>query len=158
MKYRKFFLELATMAIVTIALIAAAGGLFLLGSWLLNWLLPQVAHLVGSILINVLRVFAGGLLLLGLLVWSISNMRVKRLDRRRLKLLRKNVPTSRERIAEEFKFFQKTEFRLEFVKLLGSHGIKPTGSWPNGEMPNYRNDEASTLLAQLEEKWLGLNR
>ncbi len=47
--------------------------------------------------------------------------------------------------------------RMEYVKFLQNQNIKPTGSWINGNLPNYK-DEASSLLARLEEKWLGLDR
>jgi hypothetical protein len=158
MKYRKFFIELAKLTLGTIVVIGTACGVFLLGRWLLYWFLPQVAPVVGSVLTTVMKTVTGLLVLSVILMWFISNGRIKRLDRRRLKLIRTNVPTSRDGIAEEFDRFHKAEFRLEFVKFIAERGIKPTGSWPDGTMPNYFNDEASTLLAQLEEKWLGLNR
>ena len=48
--------------------------------------------------------------------------------------------------------------RLKFVRAIQTQGIIATGSWTDGTIPNVDNDEASTLLAQLEEKWLGLDR
>ena len=57
------------------------------------------------------------------------------------------------------KYFHKRKFsqtRLKFVKAIQTQGIIATGSWPDNLLPNVDDDEASTLLAQLEEKWLGL--
>jgi hypothetical protein len=49
--------------------------------------------------------------------------------------------------------------RYSFIQYIQNAGIKPLGLWPKDKIP-YRNvdDEASTLLAQLEEKWLGLDK
>jgi hypothetical protein len=34
----------------------------------------------------------------------------------------------------------------------------PKNCWPEGRRPNVNNDAASILLAQLDERWLGLDR
>jgi hypothetical protein len=47
--------------------------------------------------------------------------------------------------------------RLQYVQYLQNRNFNTTGKWPDGVLPNYK-DEASILLARLEEKWLGLDR
>ena len=65
---------------------------------------------------------------------------------------------AREEIADNFYSYETEGGRLKFVQLLRDQKIKPEGEWPHGRLPNIKNDEASTLLAKLEEKWLGLDR
>jgi len=69
-----------------------------------------------------------------------------------------NAYLDRGQIAEQFVKLKTRRGRLKFVSFLRQSGVKPGGSWPMGHIPNVENDDASTLLAQLEEKWLGLDR
>ncbi len=50
------------------------------------------------------------------------------------------------------------DFRFKYVRELEKRHVKAVGEWPDGVLPNSNNDAASTLLAQLEERWLGLDR
>jgi len=65
---------------------------------------------------------------------------------------------NRATIAEYFNKFESSRTRLKIVHAIQTQGIIATGSWPDNTIPNVENDRASTLLAQLEEKWLGLDR
>jgi hypothetical protein len=65
---------------------------------------------------------------------------------------------SREDITQQWKQYKTSWGRLNYVELLQNANIKPVGVWPDGQLPNINNDTASTLLAKLEEKWLGLDR
>jgi len=65
---------------------------------------------------------------------------------------------SREDITQQWKQYKTSWGRLYYVELLQNANIKPVGVWPDGQLPNINNDPASTLLAKLEEKWLGLDR
>jgi hypothetical protein len=65
---------------------------------------------------------------------------------------------SRQAIARYFHSLDTNWGRLEYLEFLQNQKIKPQGEWLDGKLPNINNDEASTLLAQLEEKWLGLDR
>jgi hypothetical protein len=47
---------------------------------------------------------------------------------------------------------------MTIARVLDLSVQQPTGVWPDGTLPNFDDDRASTLLAQLEEKWLGLDR
>ncbi len=48
--------------------------------------------------------------------------------------------------------------KARFVRRLGGAAQAPTGAWPAGFVLDPEGGEAITLLAQLEERWLGLNR
>ncbi len=80
--------------------------------------------------------------------------------------LKKNLDSSgsgkqilnRNEIANIFNSFNTNWSRIRFVRYLQSQKVIATGTWPDGKLPNINNDEASTLLAQMEEKWLGLDR
>ncbi len=74
-----------------------------------------------------------------------------------IKKKKKNEPWNREAIGEYFYRFKTENFRLKFMKYLEEQNIKVKGYWEEGKIP-FKNDKASTLLAKLEEKWLGLDR
>jgi hypothetical protein len=63
----------------------------------------------------------------------------------------------RSKISEFFNKFNTSVGRYSFVKLLSNYSIEAAGEWPDGILPNKGNDYGSIMLAQLEEKWLGLN-
>jgi hypothetical protein len=47
--------------------------------------------------------------------------------------------------------------RFLYVQKIKKARVKAFGDWPKGHAPN-NGDTASTLLAQLDENWLGLDR
>lgn len=57
-----------------------------------------------------------------------------------------------------FRALRSSQGRLLFIKYLRKEGIDIIGEWPSSQPPNIGNDRASMLLAQMEEKWLGLDR
>jgi hypothetical protein len=65
---------------------------------------------------------------------------------------------TRQEISEVFYRLKTKQGRTRFVRYIENQGIRPEGLWPAGSIPNVGNDDGSTLLAQLEEKWLGLDR
>ena len=75
-----------------------------------------------------------------------------------LKFLSRISVADRKEIARQFGQFQTVWGRLLYVQTLRHYAITAQGTWPEGKVPNIDNDEGSTLLAQLEEKWLGLDR
>ena len=79
-------------------------------------------------------------------------------DHQTWKRLSKESISTRKNISEQFAQFKTGWGRLKYVRYLQALNIKPEGNWIDGKIPNIKNDEASTLLAQLEEKWLGLDR
>ncbi|MGK7932246.1 MAG: NACHT domain-containing protein [Microcystaceae cyanobacterium] len=80
------------------------------------------------------------------------------------KLLRKSSDPdyiwTREEISCQFFTFKSVSGRLKFVQHLEEKRVTPPyeSEWPEGNLPNSKNDQASTLLAKLEERWLGLHR
>jgi hypothetical protein len=83
----------------------------------------------------------------------------------RFRELRGTVPISRVQIARSLDEFRTGPGRLFYVRWLLSKAPEldealsnPDDEWPDHNRPNYDNDEASALLAKLEERWLGLAR
>jgi hypothetical protein len=74
----------------------------------------------------------------------------------------KSEPWQRIVIEEYFYRFKTSKYRYLFVKFLYNENIIATGNWKESNyLPNiigFNNDDANSLLAQLEEKWIGLNR
>jgi len=68
-----------------------------------------------------------------------------------------SVPFDRESIEQTFRSFRTGWGREAYVEWLGQLPVCPRGMWVEG-LPNAGNDRASQLLAQLEERWLGLER
>jgi NACHT domain len=75
-------------------------------------------------------------------------------DREHLRKSQQAAAISRASIAGDFGQFQTTWYRTKYVLWLRDSQAQPIGPWPNGR-PN-TGDDASTLLAQLDERWLGL--
>jgi hypothetical protein len=75
-------------------------------------------------------------------------------DRDRLRKSQQATSINRGSIAADFRQLQTSWYRMKYVVWLRDNQVQPRGSWPNGR-PSM-GDEASTLLAQLDERWLGL--
>lgn len=76
-------------------------------------------------------------------------------DRRLLKSFSQLHPLDRTRIESELASLSTRRARLRYVERLSEFRTKPAGAWTHG-LPYRAQDPASTLLAQLEERWLGL--
>lgn len=75
------------------------------------------------------------------------------------KILKSNINhISRQQIANQLKSYKTAWARIKYIEYLQDKKIKPSGEWSQKGLPNFNNDEASILLAKLEEKWLGLDR
>ncbi|MEM9446789.1 MAG: hypothetical protein AAGA18_15720 [Verrucomicrobiota bacterium] len=110
--------------------------------------MPSLTPILSSMMIGFLIVLCG----IGVFPLILDCLTLNR-----MKLLSINS-ISRLKIASDLKAYKSSQGRLGYVENLQNKKIRPTGVWPNGELPNFSNDEASTLLAKLEEKWLGLDR
>ncbi len=104
--------------------------------------------------------FVLALLLLSVVIYGfIHYFRKILFDRKLLKSFKtySNVyKVRRTTISEQFIQFKTNIYRLRYVNLFQSkNGEEIEGDWPDGILPNVKNDEASTRLAQLEERWLG---
>lgn len=79
-------------------------------------------------------------------------------EKHQLKNFVRRSSFSRTEISEAFLNFEFETNRLKFVEHLRSRDVKVTGEWPDGRCPSKRNDPATTVLMQLEERWRGLDR
>ena len=117
------------------------------------------------ILISFGVLYAFGLILIG--SRAVLLLRRYRLDLRNLRERTKFFSASRIRIAEDFNSFRTDRCRSQFVAWLAREAKDPkdlrdlsdlTGNpWPDGRRPNLGGDLASTQLAQLDARWLGLD-
>lgn len=100
---------------------------------------------------------------------SRKNMYLLRNDYKNFNKLTARFIPSRARIAEGFSDFKTAKYRRRYVEWVDRQSNDPDhllklskenwhlNSWPNGFRPNVGDDEASTLLAQLDGRWLGLD-
>ncbi|NES00095.1 MAG: hypothetical protein F6J86_40905 [Symploca sp. SIO1B1] len=77
-------------------------------------------------------------------------------DWHRLRKLVRNEHLTRDDIEQQLKVYKTSWGRMGYINFLWNQNIRPTSNWTTN-LPNYK-DEASSLLARLEEKWLGLDR
>ena len=74
-------------------------------------------------------------------------------DRRLMREVTRSTVLTRRSIAADFMRFQTHRFRIRYVEWLRDTQIQPVGDWIDSR-PNVGNDAASTMLAQLDERWL----
>ena len=77
------------------------------------------------------------------------------------KLLKKidfQLCNNREIIYMHFTSFSNNKARLKYVNFLELYVHNVSGEWPNGDIFKITSNPANIRLAQLEEKWLGINR
>ena len=80
-------------------------------------------------------------------------------DRRALARAKAQYDASRAQIGAVFRNFRTASYRLKYVQWLEAHCERaPKDWWPESRRPNIDNDTASILLAQPDERWLGLDR
>ena len=149
--YLPLFSDLSIRA--KLKLVGAVVGLFSL-PFLLEWLESVITKQVMEHVMSGITLIALALSLCLLIAFLIrlggDYIKLRRLSHVRL--------LTRQGIAAEINKMRTGRGRLRLARLLDLGGLHPTGEWPNGRLPNFDDDRASTLLAQLEEKWLGLDR
>jgi hypothetical protein len=101
---------------------------------------------------------SGAILGIALLFFACGFFLPRMRDFRLIRHLARRTPSDRAIIYNDFHQFRTNYGRLRYVQFLRNEGINPIGAWPLGQIPSAENDRGSTLLAQLEEKWLGLDR
>ncbi|QSV56561.1 MAG: NACHT domain-containing protein [Dolichospermum sp. UKL201] len=149
-----FFLQLTTVAIIA----------FICSSIINIRYFENLSLILADISIAIQILFMGlfqGKQILDSIFYLISHIASNLNDFKTMRKLRKNHMfniMTREQIAEQFKQYKTNWGRLSYIQFLNTQNIKPVGDWPEGKLPNINNDTASTLLAKLEEKWLGLDR
>ena len=65
---------------------------------------------------------------------------------------------NRETIYRQFNAFDNNKVKLKYVNLLELYVHNVSGNWPNRDLLKISSNPANIRLAQLEEKWLGINR
>ena len=65
---------------------------------------------------------------------------------------------NREIIYKQFKGFDNNKVKLKYVSMLELYVHHVTGDWPDKDIFIITSNSANIRLAQLEEKWLGINR
>ena len=89
------------------------------------------------------------------LIWTYSKRVVALIeDRRLLQEIMQGRAISRHVVDADFCKLQSNMFRCRYVSWLRDQK-PPTDEWPD-ERPNVHDDESSSLLAQMDEMWLGL--
>jgi hypothetical protein len=96
-----------------------------------------------------------GVLGLGLMALSIRRLWH---DRKAISAMNFSRGLNRDEIAGAFMRLQTNAGRLRYVRLLASAKVVATGEWPVGFALVVSADHALTELAQLEERWLKLDR
>lgn len=121
----------------------------------------SVEKFIGNLLFSFLYYFILSLPFIFIIIWLIrtySKIKKRLIIKRFLRKLEISNPMQRAHIAEDFYQYSVSGLHLEYVKELQKRHIKAIGVWPNNILPNKDNDKASVILAQLEEKWLGLEK
>jgi len=77
------------------------------------------------------------------------------IDRRLLRQAIRSTAITRKSIAIDFLRFKTRRSRIRYVEWLRDAQIQPVGDWI-GSRPNVGSDAASTMLAQLDERWLAI--
>lgn len=88
-----------------------------------------------------------------------ENRKIRKLNRTLIEEAKLNTPKNSERKTIAYYFYKLPSgyYRLQYVNYLKTKEVQPLGDWPEGKLPNRNDDEASGNLAELEEKWLGLD-
>ena len=95
----------------------------------------------------------GGLFIITRLI---AQIRLWLPDRLYLQKATRVTTLTRAGIAADFAKFKSELYRLRYAEWLRDVAVPPHGPW-HDIRPNIRDDAASTLLAQLDERWLGLD-
>ena len=117
----------------------------------LRFLPPGITRVVGFVLFGLI-----GVVFVAIFVLSITFLVNLSRDGWQLRKYRRQTTFTRALLTTAFNSFHTTWGRENFVNLLIATEVRPTEDWPEGKAPN-KNDNASTRLAQLEERWLGLD-
>ncbi len=127
--------------------------------------LIQAIGVTYNLFMTISLIFLFCFLLYNFIKFSIPFLQQYNYDRNKLNRLIKQSSDpyyvwTKEEISKQFMSLKTASGRLKFVEHLEEKRIKPleNSEWLNGNIPNINNDKASTLLAKLEERWLGLNR
>jgi len=137
---------------LTILTLLGAGALMWLMITVLGWL-PGYVWLIMPPIIGVSFLAWVCYLLKGPALVFVSMIR----DRRELQKMRRHIVRERFEIERDLAALHTEWGRLRYVCWLRDSKTVPRGMWSEG-VPYHGHDQASTLLAQMEERWLNLDR
>ena len=140
--------------------VLGAGGLVLAAMGVVFWSANAVAEWLGCDSEAVARVLTVATVVCGggvIGMRTLRNWAKWRRDRQRLAEVEVKGRWDREQVLRLLEEMGTARGRHAFVSMLDRGNAKPEGSWPGGRLPSY-GDRASILLAELEERWLGLAR
>ncbi len=100
---------------------------------------------------------AGIFLIYILSKFAYTHFKDRNIYNKQRRIINSNTIISRLELEKLLTSINSSYYRLEYLKLLQDNSILPKGDWSNNNIPNWKNDKSSVFLAQLEEKWLGLN-
>ena len=125
------------------------------------WAWTEVVEWLGwdrEFLVRVMGIGFGLLLGGALGMRALENWAAWRRDKRCLAGLEMSGGWSRSQVAGVLDGLETATGRYRFLTMLEGGNVEPEGSWPERTLPSYGRDRASILLAQLEERWLGMAR
>ncbi len=140
------------------ALIGGYIGLLLLAE-MYDWAtLLKVLNVIGVATVAI----GAGFVAVSVMYLGIEFLRSFLRSRKSRKLLKDMIsafpPSDRQLVAKQLSILETEKSRLDYVMRLEQEKIGfMVGDWPFGVRPNF-GDEASSRLARLDEKWLGLDR
>ncbi len=139
--------------------------MILIGGFLLLSYFLSLEKLGELVFIEWLPVWGGiaGLVMLIIIVMFLSevinNVRYAKYNKKVLTTAKNRVHNGMKREVIEAYFYGLDGFYQErFISYIKKQQIVPTGNWTDGELPNVDDNNASGMLAELEEKWLELDR
>jgi len=124
---------------------ALGAGVALLGGLAYRWIAKHA--LIQTVLVSLLGVLLLVPVLRFLWLWHTERLLFQKATR--------STALTRGSIAADFVRFRTRWYCIRYVEWLRDAQIQPLGDWP-GPRPNTRNDTASTMLAQLDERWLAI--
>lgn len=132
---------------------------------LLSWLHQIIDIELILLITNISLMTIASIFLLGSIYLSIPKWKDAYHDMQKNKILFRKTSDpdhvwTRGEISNQFLSLNTPSGRFKFVQHLEEKRVTPPedSKWPEGILPNVNNDRGSTLLAKLEERWLGLNR
>jgi hypothetical protein len=153
--YGSFLVPVYAFFVLT-TLVAAVYALYYFGVFDAIGRLELVRHWSVRDILLPLSIFLSAGYALALFINNVGNLRS---DQRTLEKLGKALPISRTNISYVLDRLKTEGFRLKYLEWVEAQcGEPPIDSWPGGERPRRRNDQASEVLARLDERWLGLDQ
>jgi hypothetical protein len=156
---RKWRTLLTRETLFSAVFIAGMTGVFAAAFWaVLHFFRPQIEFLLSWLgnHHNLVSMILGTLGVSSVMLFMVAPALARlRSDRRHFRYATRSTALTRGLVCADFLKFKSARYRVRYVEWLRDAQVHPQGGWPE-RRPNRRDDAASTLLAQLDEHWLGL--